>query len=151
MLLSQSCACLTYAEQSLRQEIKPVPHLEHQRRVNRVLTRSPPMDELLCITLNLCCQNAHKGNRGCASYRSLTIQDSDIEQFDPATGSDDGCGLLRNDPRASFRAGERRLERQHSLHMRLGGEDGGHFLCAEHEVNRLRHLALPFQCGPAAG
>src|SRR6266567_2496456 len=84
------------------------------------------MYELLRVTLELCCQHAYKRNGRGAGQCRLAVQGRHIEQFYPATGRDYACRLLRDHPGASFRTGERGLKRQHSPHMRLRGERGGH-------------------------
>src|SRR5450759_754643 len=113
-------ACLTHTKQPFYEKIKPVSHLKHQGSVDRILARGSPVDELLRVTLDLRCEHAYQGNRGCASHGSLTIQGYDIEEFYPALDSDGGRGLLWNDANASFRAGKRGLKCEHPPHVCLG-------------------------------
>ena len=131
--------------QTLHEEVKSIPHLKHHGGINRILTCGSPVDELLRVTLDLCRQHTYEGNRGCASHRSFTIQGRDIKQFHPAMGLDDGYSFLWDDPGVRFGAGERSLKRQHTLYMCLRGESSGHQRRTEQEVNRLRHVALPFK------
>ena len=145
VLLCESRARRAHIEQSGHQEVDAIPHRKHQGGINRVLARSSPMYELLRVTLDLCGQHAYKRNGRGASHRRLAVQGRHIEQFHPATGRDHACRLRRDHPGASFRAGERGLERQHSPHMRFRGERGGHLRRVEQEVKWLRHVVLPFR------
>src|SRR5438270_717372 len=103
VLLCEPRTYRAYTQQFILEQAQSVAHLKHQRGVDSILTRGSPVHELSCLIPNTFGEHVYQGNGRSTRRGSLTIQRRNIEQLFPATGSNEGRNLLRDDTGASFR------------------------------------------------
>ena len=105
------------------EQVDAIAHLQHERRVDRVLARRAPGHVWAGRNVDASDQLLNQRDRERPRVHCVALERWHVEELDAAHVGDRGRRIARDHPDARLRLRERRLEAEHVTDVRGGAED----------------------------